>query len=325
MKTMQPSPTVSDQSLESSDLSSVDAKPEHNILLGIWRFSDPKISLASISSMFLGACAAAAAGPIHWGWLLLTLVGIIALEAAKNAAGDVFDYEADMAVTDEDRSPFSGGKRVIVDGLMTHRQTTITAALFYLLGITAGLAIAMLHEPRIIFFGLAGVGLAYFYNAPPVRLSYHGLGELAVAVAYGPLICCGTYMVQRQTLPADVILIAVPLGLLISAFLVINEFPDRKADQSAGKMNLVVRLGEKPAGRLFAAMIVVAYMIIIGLQLSGVVTGAWGGLIGLPFGIMAIARILQTKETALVIPAQKWTLLSFVLTAVGSGIGLVLF
>lgn len=324
MKTILPPPAVSDHSLDNGDLSASKENSGRNILLGIWRFSDPKISLASISSMFLGACAAAAAGPIQWDWLILTVVGIISLEAAKNASGDVFDYDADMAVTNADRSPFSGGKRVIVDGLMTHRQTSITAALFYLAGIVAGMAIVILHEPHIIFFGLVGVGLAYFYNAPPIRLSYHGMGELAVAVVYGPLICCGTYMVQRQTVPVEIVLLSIPLGILISAFLIINEFPDRKADLSVGKKNLVVRLGVVTASRLFVVMVIVAYLVVVALQFSGVVAGAWGGLIGLPFGIMAITRVLQTKETALIIPAQKWTLLAFVLTAVGIGIGLIM-
>jgi hypothetical protein len=42
-----------------------------------------------------------------------------------------------------------------------------------------------------------GVAFAYFCNEPPPRLSYRGLGEIAVGVCYGPLIACGTFLVQR--------------------------------------------------------------------------------------------------------------------------------
>ena len=144
------------------------------------------------------------AGPIAWGWLALTVLGVFAVEAAKNASGEIFDWDSgtDAAVTDAERSPFSGGKRVLVDGLMTRRQTAIMAAAFYAIGIAAGLAIVLGREPRVIWLGMIGVGLAYFYHAPPLALAYRGLGELAVALAYGPVIAVGTFLVQRQTVDA---------------------------------------------------------------------------------------------------------------------------
>ena len=79
---------------------------------GFWRLADPKISLASMASMLLGACAAALDGPLAPGWLALTVAGIFFLEVAKNASGEVVDWDSgtDQAVAPEDRSPFSGGK-----------------------------------------------------------------------------------------------------------------------------------------------------------------------------------------------------------------------
>lgn len=293
-----------------------------NLPLGLWRLSDPKISLASISAMFLGACVASAQGPVNWLWFIPVFLGIICLEAAKNASGDVFDYDsgADIAVTAENRSPFSGGKRVIVDGLMTREQTVTAAAVFYILGIVSGLSIVLFHEPKILLIGILGVTLAYFYNAPPLKLSYRGFGEAAVAITYGPLICCGTYIALRHELTTTIILLSIPLGILISAFLVINEFPDRKSDLGAGKMNLVVRLEEQKAGWLFAGMIIIAFFVIFLLLSTGVVQSIWPGLIGLPFGLAAIKRVTATKETAALIPAQQWTLVCFVLTAFGLGL-----
>src|SRR3990172_12964467 len=83
---------------------------------GLWRLADPKISLASISSVFLGSAIAVADGPLHWGWLAVTVAGILAIEVAKNAAGEIVDYDSgtDVKVAPGDRSPFSGGKRVMV-------------------------------------------------------------------------------------------------------------------------------------------------------------------------------------------------------------------
>ncbi|MFW5924934.1 MAG: prenyltransferase [Myxococcota bacterium] len=291
---------------------------------GVWRVADPKITLASVASMALGGGAAAHEGPLAWGWLALTVVGVFCFEAAKNASGEIFDWDsgADSAVSDEERTPFSGGKRVIVDGLLTRRQTAWVAAAFYAVGVAAGLIIVLLREPRVLWLGMIGAGLAFFYHAPPLKLAYRGLGELAVAIAYGPIIAAGTYLVQRQALGGSILLGSIPLGIAIMAFLWINEFPDRRADEAAGKRTLVVRLGPVWAARAFAGLVALGYLALLLLPLAGVPRTVWAGLIGLPHGVAAARRLLRASGAAKeIIPAQGWTLLSFVLMALGAALG----
>jgi 1,4-dihydroxy-2-naphthoate polyprenyltransferase len=293
---------------------------------GVWRVSDPKITLASMAAMLLGAAMAGHAGAIHWGWLALTIAGIVCVEAAKNASGEIFDWDsgADQAVAEKDRSPFSGGKRILVDRLMTRGQAAVVAFVFYALGGLAGLVIVLAREPQVLWLGLAGASLAFFYHAPPLQLSYRGLGELAVAIAYGPLITCGTYLVQLHRIDPAVVLLSLPLGVLIAAFLWVNEFPDRRADAAAGKRTMVVRLGARRAARGFAALIAAAYLALALLPLAGVPVAVLGGMIGLPHGIAAARRLARDPDTtAWIIPAQAWTLLSFLLLAAGAAAGLV--
>src|SRR5687768_11804059 len=134
---------------------SLDAVTRADFSAGLWRLADPKISLASISSMFLGACAAAADGSLDFGWLYLTVFGLFAIEVAKNASGEIFDFDSgtDQGVAPEDRSPFSGGKRVLVDHLLTRCQTVIIAAVGYALGIIAGLIVVVFREPSVLWLG----------------------------------------------------------------------------------------------------------------------------------------------------------------------------
>jgi 1,4-dihydroxy-2-naphthoate polyprenyltransferase len=294
---------------------------------GLWRVGDPKISLASMASMALGAAAAARDGPLAWGWLALTVSGIFLIEVAKNASGEVFDFDSgvDLAVAPQDRSPFSGGKRVLVDRLLTRRQTIGIAIVAYALGGSAGLVIAAAREPRVLGLGLAGAALAVFYHAPPLRLSYRGLGEAAVAVCYGPLICAGTYLVQRGRISPEVLLLSLPLGALIAAFLLINEFPDAAADRGAGKRTLVVRLGRAGAARLFGAVVAVAFVTLALLPVAGLPRGVLLGLLAAPLGARAARRLLRKPDvTARIVPAQAWTLACFVLMAAGAALGLLL-
>ena len=82
-----------------------------NFWQGFWHLADPKISLASFAGMFMAACMASADYSLSPVWLLLTISGIFAVEIAKNASGELVDYDSgtDLAVSEKDRTPFSGG------------------------------------------------------------------------------------------------------------------------------------------------------------------------------------------------------------------------
>jgi 1,4-dihydroxy-2-naphthoate octaprenyltransferase len=295
---------------------------------GFWRLADPKISLASFAGLWLGACAAAADNDLAWGWLELTILGVFCVEVAKNASGEIVDYDSgtDLGIRDHERTPFSGGKRVLVDGLLSRKQTKHIAMAFYAASISIGLLLVFLLNPHVMFFGLAGMALAWCYHAAPFRLAYRGLGELAVAIAYGPMIVCGTYFVQTGNLSAPLLHVSCALGLHIAAFLWINEFPDSRADLAAGKRNLIVRLGTQRAAFAYALLVAAAYC---WLGLTGLVypaaLGYLWGFAGLPLAVFSAWRLLNsTGNIPAMIPAQVASLGGFVVMAFASGAGYLL-
>lgn len=292
---------------------------------GLWRLADPKISLASFAGLLLGACVAAADQGIAWGWLALTVLGVFCVEVGKNASGELVDYDSgtDLAVADADRSPFSGGKRVLVDGLLTRGQIRAVAAGFFLAAIAIGLAIVTWRDSRVVVFGLPGLALAWYYHGGSLRLSYRGLGELAVALAYGPLVVCGCYFVQTGYLSAPLLHVSMVLGLLVAAFLWINEFPDYQADRQSGKNNLVVRLGPRRAALGYVVILATAYTWLVLTALAyPAANGMLGGLVGVIPAAYSAWRLLESEGvTAQLIPAQAACLASFILMAAGAGLG----
>jgi 1,4-dihydroxy-2-naphthoate octaprenyltransferase len=294
---------------------------------GFWRLADPKISLASFAGMFMAACMAATDHSLSPLWLLLTISGIFAVEIAKNASGELVDYDSgtDLAVAAKDRTPFSGGKRVLVDSLLTRRQTFSIAMFFYAIAIIIGLLIVVFRDQRVLFLGVAGIALAWFYHSGPIRLSYRGWGELAVAISYGPLVVLGTYLVQTGTVTAPVLHASLVLGLLVAAFLWINEFPDYSADKASGKRNLVVKIGLLRAVYVYLLIIVIGYGWLVYSAVNGDATGGllWG-LLGVPAASFSVLRLFKYNgNTRSLIPAQAASLASFVLMAVGVGLGYV--
>ncbi|MEH6583564.1 MAG: prenyltransferase [Halioglobus sp.] len=295
---------------------------------GFRRLADPKISLASFAGLFLAACMAHQDQGLAWSWLILTVIGIFALEVAKNASGEIVDYDSgtDLAVSAENRSPFSGGKRVMVDALLSRTQTIRIAWVFYAVAIAVGLFITLYREDRILLIGIAGVALAWFYHSGPLRLSYRGLGEIAVGIAYGPLVVCGCYIVQTGTMTPAVIHASIALGILVAAFLWINQFPDFEADQASGKRNLVVTIGRDKAATVYIVLMAAAYIWLLLTSLYYPYSmGLLWGFIGFPAAIFSAWKLCESRFlTVDVIPAQVASLACFVFTALGAGMGYLL-
>jgi 1,4-dihydroxy-2-naphthoate octaprenyltransferase len=196
--------------------------------------------------------------------------------------------------------------------------------LSYGLGVSIGLSIAA-RTPAVLWIGTTGVLLAFQYHAPPLKLSYRGLGELAVALCYGPLIAAGTYVVQVGHVSPLFVVATMPLGLLIAAFLWINEFPDYEADRSHGKNTLVVRLGRERAARCFVAIQAAAFALIALLPLIGFSPWVLLGLVGVIPAVTAARHLMISFDRIpALIAVQRLTLMAFVIVAVTQGIGFLI-
>ncbi len=108
---------------------------------------------------------------------------------------------------------------------------------------------------------------------------YRGLGEIAVALGFGPIMVLGAYVVQARTLAWEPVVASIPVGILVALILYVNEIPDRSGDSATGKRTLPVRLSPSAVrtGYLGAALAAFAVIVI------GVVAGVlpWPTLIAL--------------------------------------------
>lgn len=233
---------------------------------GFWQIADPKIWIASTIPMAVGgAIAYAQTGTFSWYWFIAGLLAIYLLEIGKNAINEYVDYLSgvDRFVTADKRTPFSGGKKTIIDGKLTLKENLVIGIVTIALGCLIGLYIVFAREFTILWFGLAGVFFALFYSLPPFQFAYRGFGELAVGFTFGPLITTGTYLVQTGSISPLVIIASLPLGFIIANVLWINQYPDYEADLQGGKMNGVVRLGKKKGVSVYAVLFGLAYLFLL--------------------------------------------------------------
>ena len=233
-----------------------------NRLKAYIRISRAPFFTAVIVPTLVGGVLAWRDGYFHWGYFLLTLFGIICINAGLDMSNDYFDHTSGTDDLNVTLTPFSGGSRVIQEGVVTAKQMLVASLLCYGIGAAVGIYLAATRGWGVMWLGVAGIFLAFFHNAPPIKI-YNlapGLGESAVGVGCGPLVVMGAYYVQAQQLTLESICISIPVGLLIAGVLYINEFPDTDADRLAGKKTASVVLGREKAAVGFTFILVASYV-----------------------------------------------------------------
>ena len=198
---------------------------------------------ATIIPVLLGILIAARNGSFDLVAAALTVVGAAFVQLGLNVANDVFDTVQGADDANVTPTQFSGGSRVIQYGLVSLRQMATLATVFYVLAGLIGLVLLATHgSAALLVIGIVGYIVSLGYTAPPLKFVYRGLGELAVAFGFGPLMLLGAYVVQtRGALSWEPFAASIPIALLVALILYVNEIPDRRGDARAGKRTLPVR------------------------------------------------------------------------------------
>ena len=150
----------------------------------------------------------------------------------------------------------------------------------------------------ILAFALLGGVAAIFYVAPPIRWAYRGLGELVIALSYGPWMVLGSLYLHTRALSWEALVASLLPGCLIMALAVVNAIPDYHQDRLVGKRNLVVRLGRRRAVWLYLALAASGMLVVP----AGVAVGVFpvtclAALLALPLLVASGRCALRTYET----------------------------
>jgi len=225
----------------------------------------PFLVASAIPVIFGGTLAYLHIGVFDWLIFLITFAAIVLMHAAANMTNEYFDYKNQTDIVNKNRTVFSGGSGLLVEGKMTLKQYKIAFSILYILAFSAG-AFLIIHTGIkawvIITLALTGFILTYFYSCPPINLAHRGLGEITIGLCFGPLPIFGTYFVLTGEFSWIPILASLPIMMLIIAVLYINQYPDIEADSFAGKKNLVVRLGRKRSKPVYYLLIAATYLFI---------------------------------------------------------------
>ncbi len=267
---------------------------------------------ATSLQVLVGTMVGVSHGSFHWGYFLLALLGTICLNAGLDMSNDYFDHTSGVDEVNQELTPFSGGSRVIQEGLLTPKRVLLGSLLFYLSGIVIGLYLTAARGWGLLVLGMVGVFIAFFHNAPPVRLYYlaPGLGNLAAGIGCGPVIVLGAYFVQTQRWSQEALWASIPMGLLVAAILYINEFPDSEADRKMGKKTVAAVAGRQRAVWGYVALLIAAYAVLaVGVMLRILPPAALLALLTMPLAYRTARGALRFyNDTPNLIPVMAGTI-----------------
>ena len=199
----------------------------------------------------------------------VSIVFALIAHAGVNVLNDYYDaLNGTDALNMERVFPYTGGSRFIQNGVLSLRETAAFGVALFVIVVAAGLWLMEASDPGLLWIGGAGLFIGWTYSAPPLQLNSRGWGEPCVWAGFA-LVTIGVDFVQRGAFSPVPLIAAAGYALLVTNILYINQFPDRKADEAAGKRHWVVRLGPERAVYGYAAIGASAYAIVLLAIISG--------------------------------------------------------
>jgi len=250
-----------------------------------------------------------------WNWprFILAASAIMLIHAGANVANDYFDHlNGNDAANTEFVRPFTGGSRMIQNGLMLPGQVLTLSVICLLFGGNLGLFLVVLTGWPVLLLAAAGIAGGVWYSAPPLKLASRGLGELVIALNFGILPVLGAYYVQTGRFDVRALLFGVPLGVMVAAIVFINQFQDYAADKAVGKRNWVVRLGRKRSAGVYRVMMLAwpVALIFAALRTDGSIRFFLPALLPAIIGSLASARVRRDFDRPVcLVPANAMTII----------------
>jgi 1,4-dihydroxy-2-naphthoate octaprenyltransferase len=211
---------------------------------------------ASVAPVLVGTSLAANEGTFRAGAFVAALLGAMLIQVGTNLSNDYSD--ARRGADTEDRL---GPVRVTAGGLLPPQRVLIATYVTFALAIACGLYLVSVAGWELLAVGAASILAGVLYTGGPRPYGYEGLGEVFVFLFFGIVAVTGSYFVQREALPWEAFVLAVPVGLLAAAILVVNNVRDLETDRRAGKRTLAVRLGRERARWLYVVMLAAAFVV----------------------------------------------------------------
>jgi 1,4-dihydroxy-2-naphthoate octaprenyltransferase len=253
-------------------------------------------------------------GVVVWR-AVAALVVSLAIQVGTNYANDYSD-----GVKGTDNATRVGPVRLVGSGLKPPGAVKRAALASFAVAGVAGLALAAAVTWWLLLVGAASFLAGWLYTGGPRPYGYAGFGEVFVFVFFGLVATVGSTFVHTEEITGLSVAVAVPVGFLATALLVVNNLRDIPTDAVAGKRTLAVRIGDRATRFVYLALMTTPFLVLPFIAGIGRI-GAALAFVALPFARKPVEHVLSGATGPKLIPVLVRTgqvqLIYGVLLAVG--------
>jgi 1,4-dihydroxy-2-naphthoate octaprenyltransferase len=238
--------------------------------------------------VLVGSAIAARSGQFQGLPFLAALLASLLIQIGTNYANDLFDY---LKGADRQRQ---GPTRAVQSGLVTPRQMRNAVILVFGSAALLGVYLILVGGWPIALIGLLSILAGVGYTGGPYPLAYHGLGDLFAFLFFGVIAVMGTAYIFSHEFTALSFIASLPVALLVTAIIIVNNLRDIPTDAAVGKRTFAVMIGDRNTRLEYTLCVMGAYLFPIALAaLSGSIGGWWLPFFTLPFAIQLVRTVLK--------------------------------
>lgn len=231
---------------------------------------------------------------INWPIFILTHLYGLFVQLFIVYANDYADVEVDR--DNKTFNMFSGGSRMLVEGLITKRQMLAAILLTMIANGAIGLCLAIIYH-RPFFLALLAISwlLLWMYSFGPLKLSYRGGGELLQMIGVGIVLPLIGFYNQTGSLTAFpwafmIFLVPIQIGAAMA-----TSIPDEPSDRKGNKRTSSVLLGPTIVKVIISVLYGTSFFLFALYKMPGWPLTVKAGILGLPvilllLGLAAISH-----------------------------------
>jgi len=258
---------------------------------------------AAVVPVLVGSGLAYGEGVFRWDAFSWALLGAVAIQIAANFANDASD--ARRGADPPDRL---GPPRMVALGVIPERSMWLAIWAAVAVAVIAGVFLTIIAGWVVLIIGMSSLIAMLGYVGGPLPYGYRGLGEVFVFVFFGLIATVGSRYVHDMTAPLAAWLLAIPIGFLVTAILVANNYRDIETDETARKVTLAVILGRSRTRSLYVTLVYAAFVTLVAFALAGwtPTSTMFAGFI-LPYATVPVRIVLSRTDGPALIKALKAT------------------
>jgi 1,4-dihydroxy-2-naphthoate octaprenyltransferase len=220
---------------------------------------------------------------------VVTLVCALLIQIGTNFANDYSDFHRGA-----DHEGRLGPVRVTQSGLISQAGVRRGIVVAFGLAVLLGVFLSWIGGWPIVAIGVLSVLAGLAYTGGPYPFGYYGLGDVFVFVFFGLLAVSGTAYLQSGAWSGFALVLSVPIGLLVTNILVVNNLRDLPTDRAAGKRTLAVRIGDRATRLQYALFTALAFVVPVALAVTDA-SRRWLllPLVTVPLAVALVRRVLS--------------------------------